>query len=103
MRANSWSTWSRRTKGVLDPNDAMRAVGHPLDGQHIEAHYADAPLRLPLQEELSGANVRALVAPGDRGKRSAKIAPCALPHLDDGKHAAVETDQIELPGSASYI
>ena len=36
-----------------------------LDRQHIEAHHTAAPLRLALQEELSGANDLALLAPGD--------------------------------------
>src|SRR6266851_2040008 len=103
MRPNSRSTWSRRAKGVLDPDNAMRAVGHALNGQHIEAHYMAAPLCLPLQEELSGANDLALLAPCDRGKRPAEIVLRTLPHLDDRQHTAVEADQIEFPGFAPHI
>src|SRR5579863_9413872 len=77
---------SRRAKGVPDPDDAVRTVGHALDGQHIEAHCMGAPLCLPPQEILSGANDLALLAPCDRGKRSAEIALCSLPHLDDRQH-----------------
>ncbi len=76
--------WSSSAKGVLDPNDAVRAVGHPFDREHIEAHRMAAPRCLPLQEELSGTNDFALLAPGDRGKRSTEIDLSALPHLDDG-------------------
>jgi hypothetical protein len=62
-----------------------------------------APRCLPLQEELSGTNDFALLAPGDRGERSAEIDLSALPHLDDGKHAAVEAHEVKLADSAAHI
>src|ERR1700692_2380915 len=95
--------WSSSAKGVLDPDDAVRAVGYPLHGQHIEAHHAAAPLCLPLQKELSGANDSALLAPGDGGQRSAEIDPYPLAYLDDRQHAAVEAYQVEFAGPASHI
>src|ERR1700730_18307684 len=95
--------WSSSPKGILDPKNAVRAVGHPLHGQHIEAHHMPAPLCLALQEELSGANDFALLAPGDRGERSAEIDAYALPNLDDRQHTVVQAHEIELPGPAPHI
>src|SRR5882724_5472488 len=95
--------WSSSAKGVLDPNDAVRAVGHPFHREHIESHRMAAPRCLPLQEELSGTNDFALLAPGDRGKRSTEIDLSALPHLDDGKHAAVEAHEVELADFAAQV
>src|SRR5258705_133126 len=95
--------WSSSAKGVFDPNDTMRAVGQPLDGEYVEAHRMAAPLRVPLQKESGGADDFALLAPGDRRKRSAEIDPRALPHFDDGEHAEVEAHEIEFAGSAPCI
>src|ERR1700722_10917021 len=95
--------WSSSAKGVLDPNDAVRAVGHPFHRQHIEADDMAAPCGLPLQEELRGTNDFALLAPGDGGERSAEIDVPALPYFDHGKHAAVEAHEVKLTDSASHI
>src|ERR1700682_2015771 len=90
--------WSSSAKGVFDPDDAVRAVGHSLHRQHVEAHHTAAPLGLALQEELGRANDLALLAPGDGGKPPAEIDPHALSHLDDRQHTAVEAHEITLAG-----
>jgi hypothetical protein len=94
---------SGRAKGAFDPNNALRAVGRPFQGDHVEAHLMAAPICPPLQEKLSGANDFSLFLPGNGGERSAEIDPAALPHFDDGQHIAIEAYEIEFPGSAPEV
>jgi hypothetical protein len=81
----------------------MSAVRQPFQGDYIEANHAGAPLCLSLQEESSGANDFALLAPVHRRQGAAEIDANSLPHFNDREHAAVQAYQIEFPGSAPHI
>lgn len=70
---------------------------------HIEANHIGSPRFLTLQEEPGGAYDLALLAPVDRSRSAAEIAPDTLAHLHDGQHGTVEAYQIELAASASQI
>jgi hypothetical protein len=88
-------------KGVFDPDDPVFAGRDSFHSEHIEAHRAGAPRRLPLQEISRGANDLALFAPRDRGRCSAEIGASALPHFDDCQHAVIEAYQIEFTAPAA--
>lgn len=90
-------------KGVLDPDNAVRALRQPLQSEHIETNHMAAPLGLPPQEKSSGANDFALLAPGDGAERAAEINAAALPHFDDGQHAVIDAYEVEFSGSATQI
>src|SRR5271167_353101 len=95
--------WSSRTKCVLDPNQAVRAVRRPLHGEHIKAHRAAMPFRSAVQQVSGGADDLALLAPGNGLERAAERAAAALPYFDDRQYAMIETNQIELAGLALQI
>src|ERR1700675_1853241 len=90
-------------KGVLEPNQAVRAVRRTFHGEHIEAHGAAMPLDLPLQQVSGGAYDFALLTPRNGLQRSAELLTAALPNFDDRQHAVVETNQIEFAGPAAQI
>src|ERR1700722_216640 len=95
--------WSSSAERVLDPGDAVRAVGQSFDADHIEAHGMPPPLRPAAYQELRGANNLALLDPVHGGQCTAEVHAAPLPHLDEGQHIAVEAYQIELTGPAAHI
>src|SRR5580698_5268722 len=82
--------WSSSAKGVLDPHQAVSAIGQPLQSEHVEAHRMRAPLGLTLPEVARGANDFALLVPGDRAASTAEIPAFPLTYFDDGQHGVIE-------------
>lgn len=93
----------RGAKGVFDPDNAVFARRESLQGDHIEAHRAEAPRRLALEEKPGGTDDLALFARRHRARSSAEIGAAALPHFDDGQHGAIEAHQIELAAPAAQV
>ena len=95
--------WSSSAKCVLDPFDAVFAVGQPVERDHIEAHRADPPRRAPLQEEPGGANDFSLLTAIHGSRRAAEIAAGSLAHFDDDQDAVVEAHQIKFPAPTAQV
>src|SRR5580658_2924828 len=91
--------WSSSAKRVLDPGDALCA----FDRDDVEAQPQAAPGRLSRQEKSHGTDDLALLTLSDGAGCSPEVDAAALAYLDHRQHLAVETHEIEFPGSASKI
>src|SRR5580698_5461366 len=74
---------SNRTKGVLDPDDAVCAVGQAFHADDVETHHETTPCGPPRQEVSCGAHQLALLAVVDGGERAAVVDAHPLSDLDD--------------------
>ncbi len=73
----------------MTQSEPVLAVRRPFHGDHIEAHRAALPIRLPLQKIAGGANDFALLAPRHRLQRSAELPTAPLADLDDRQHLLI--------------
>lgn len=92
-----------RAKRVLDPDDAVSAVGQAFQGEDVETHATRLPVRPPLKEVASGADDLALLAPGDGARRAAEIGTDSLANFDYREYRALHADQIELADFAAQV
>ena len=81
----------------------MPAVRSILEGDHVEAQHASAPVGLTLPMELRGANELSLFLPGYRSQSAAEVRTTTLPHFHDHEHLVVEAHDVDLAGLAAQI
>src|SRR5271168_3592921 len=74
--------WSSSAKGVLDPNQPLRA-GRPFHGDYVEAYRAGSPTGLARKEIGGGAYVFGLLEQRNRLQRPAELLTGARQPLED--------------------
>jgi hypothetical protein len=74
-----------------------------MDGEDIESQGKFSPLLFALKKELRGEDDFAALRRRDGRQSTAEFNALPLPDFDDGQYAGVETDEVDLTGSAALI